>query len=89
MQKTPTLWFLGPACQELAICLGVDGHKLKDENGWPRPDYINEEQLWSAADDAVKGIRTFVGQQGIAVVWQEEDTPDFQQAPTSFDTIVS
>ena len=60
-----------------------------DKNGWPRPNYQDEEQLWSAADDAVKGIRMFVGQQGIAVVWQEEDTPDFQQAPTSFDTIVS
>ena len=59
-----------------------------DENGWPRPNYQDEEQLWSAADDAVEGIRTFVRQQGIDVVWQE-DPPDFQQAPKSFDTIVS
>ena len=60
----------------------------KDENGWTRPDYINEEQCWSAANDSVRGIQKFVRQQGIEVVWQE-DPCDFQQAPKSFDTIVS
>ena len=60
----------------------------KDESGWPRPNYINEEHLWSAANDAVRGIRKFVRQQGIEVAWQE-DPCDFQQAPKSFDTIVS
>ena len=60
----------------------------KDENGWPRPDYRNEEQRWSAANDAVRGIQKFVRQQGIEVV-EQEDPFDFQQAPKSFDPIVS
>ena len=60
----------------------------KDDDGWPRTDYTNEEQCWSAANDAVRGIQKFVRQQGIEVVWQE-DPFDFQQAPKSFDPIVS
>ena len=51
-------------------------------SAWAEPAYTDLDQLWSAAEDALSGVQTFIMQHGINAALHDHPC-DFRKAPTT------